>query len=97
MCYNNASITSADNREFKCYKQLITKQHPLDYSYKSLLPLEQICKDLKGVHEKNEISIPCNLSTDPGRYLCNYLYFTSTHEGNKHKIPTLFIHTPNIP
>ena len=40
----------------------------------------------------------CNLSNDPGRYLCNYIYYLSLHykkENNK-DFKVFFLHIPNV-
>jgi len=34
------------------------------------------------------------LSDDPGRYICNYVYYLSLMEGNARNIPSIFIHVP---
>lgn len=39
-----------------------------------------------------ELNLPCQLSSDPGRYLCNYVYFLALKATKGH---ALFIHLPN--
>ena len=37
------------------------------------------------------------INNDPGRYLCNYIYFTSIHHAhNDLKSASLFIHVPEF-
>ncbi len=39
----------------------------------------------------HEAGHPTELSTDPGRYLCNRIYFAALHRGD---VPALFVHLP---
>ena len=41
---------------------------------------------------KNEI--PASISTDPGRYVCNALYYSALLDGGR---PSLFVHFPSLP
>jgi pyroglutamyl-peptidase len=56
----------------------------------SSLPLKAIHKNLQ------KLKIPASLSNDPGRYLCNQIFFTAINFlQSKHiNIPTGFIHLP---
>ncbi len=90
--YNKANITSPDNRDYKCFNEPICKEIPLDTLYKTRLEMQELYNGLKGC----KMMFPVALSYDPGRYLCNYIYFASTLAANKLGIPTLFIHTPDI-
>lgn len=52
--------------------------------------------DMKKVFEKTKLTYPCaKLSSDPGRYLCNYAYLQSRHRLEKiDSVNALFIHVP---
>lgn len=52
--------------------------------------------DIKGLQEALSKSFKVEISHDPGRYLCNYIYFKSAHDlslPNEH-CSSLFIHFP---
>jgi len=52
------------------------------------LPLTVILGEL---HDR---SVACSLSTDPGRYICNYIFYSSLHAAKPMDVPVLFVHMP---
>ena len=46
---------------------------------------EKICK--------RHSDVVCKMSTDAGRYLCDYIYYTSLYLD---KAPTVFVHVPSL-
>lgn len=61
-------------------------------SLRCRLPLSSICEKLCGGDEVNSM---VRLSTDPGRFLCNYLYYISLSETLKNaNTHSLFVHVP---
>lgn len=63
----------------------------LKHSLACKLPLSAICER---VTEGNESGALVKLSTDPGRFLCNYLYYLSLKETSNYGAHSLFIHVP---
>ncbi|CEF63142.1 Peptidase C15, pyroglutamyl peptidase I family and Peptidase C15, pyroglutamyl peptidase I-like family-containing protein [Strongyloides ratti] len=55
---------------------------------KSSFPLHKICSEM---NETNDY-YPIMLSTDPGKFLCSYIYYQTLYHSPK----TLFIHVPNV-
>merc|ERR1719362_2787780 len=54
----------------------------------------QLPELLSELHDSGMMA--CEISTDAGRYLCNYLYFTSLHACESTRIPVLFVHVPSF-
>ena len=88
--YNNKDFRIPDNAGYQPRNEKIAADMDLESPLKTQLNLEEMKQlAVKAGHE----SI---LSTDPGRYLCNYIYFRSLealsrkHENNE----SLFIHFP---
>lgn len=46
--------------------------------------------------ELRDRGVACEISTDPGRYICNYIFFTSLHATKSTGIPALFVHVPSF-
>jgi len=44
--------------------------------------------------ELRDRGVSCEISTDAGRYICNYIFFTSLHAAQPSGIPVLFVHVP---
>jgi pyroglutamyl-peptidase len=68
----------------------IDKGEEIDHCFKSKVDIDSICLKLKeeGVHD-------CCDSTDAGKFLCNYIYYTSMREFEEHdNIHVIFIHVP---
>uniref|UniRef100_A0A0N4ZT71 Peptidase C15, pyroglutamyl peptidase I-like protein n=1 Tax=Parastrongyloides trichosuri TaxID=131310 RepID=A0A0N4ZT71_PARTI len=57
-------------------------------SLKSSLPLQKICSEMNA---KNDF-YPIMLSTDPGKFLCSFLYYQTLYHSSK----SVFIHVPNV-
>ena len=87
--YNNADFGGPDNRNYQPEKEKIQKSFPLEHYFKTTLPVEEICQNLDKKHK-------VKLSDDPGRYICNYIYYSSLNDSYKKNIPTLFIHVPEF-
>lgn len=65
---------------------------PTSNSLLCRLPLESIYETLCDRHGKDQL---VKLSTDPGRFLCNYLYYISLSETLKYpNAHSLFVHVP---
>eukprot|EP01017_Pseudomicrothorax_dubius_P029969 TRINITY_DN3684_c0_g1_i2.p1 TRINITY_DN3684_c0_g1~~TRINITY_DN3684_c0_g1_i2.p1 ORF type:complete len:237 (-),score=39.90 TRINITY_DN3684_c0_g1_i2:116-826(-) len=87
--YNEATFRGADNEGVKKEKERIAKAFPLEHYFRTQLPIREICQTLDEKH-------PCciKLSNDPGRYICNYIYYLSLKEGYSKGFPSLFVHVP---
>lgn len=46
--------------------------------------------------ELHDRGVSCEISTDAGRYICNYIFFTSLHATKPTTIPVLFVHVPSF-
>ena len=62
-------------------------------------------KDLKSLNTKIDVNILLNLenikkhasfSVDPGRFVCNYIYFLSLYFTQKVNETSIFIHVPSF-
>ncbi|CAL4117206.1 unnamed protein product [Meganyctiphanes norvegica] len=45
------------------------------------------------LNKSKDLKLPCAVSTDPGRFLCDYAYYTSLHEDSRRVV---FIHVPTM-
>jgi pyroglutamyl-peptidase len=67
--YNLANFSIPDERGWVAKDEIIDSEE--DASLNTALPLEKMLSSLMGVNTKAQISM------DPGRYICNYVYFHS--------------------
>lgn len=86
--WNELDFRIPDISEHMPLKQPIIKNAPSELS--STLPLEKFHKQLVKSHH------PVRLSGDPGRYLCNQIFYTSRHYLDSRNIACQagFIHLP---
>lgn len=86
--YNNKTFRIPDNAGKQYNAEKINQKDELDHMLKCHLDLNDLMTKLKN-HD-------IVLSTDPGRYLCNYVYFRSLDtlcSANKNA-QSLFVHIP---
>lgn len=70
--YNNMNFRVPDQREFQPSMTPILSPLPVDHCFRTY-ELEPVLSELR---ERNPVAgDTVTLSTDPGRYLCNYIYF----------------------
>eukprot|EP00826_Nyctotherus_ovalis_P005421 TRINITY_DN11222_c0_g1_i4.p1 TRINITY_DN11222_c0_g1~~TRINITY_DN11222_c0_g1_i4.p1 ORF type:complete len:178 (-),score=35.73 TRINITY_DN11222_c0_g1_i4:170-703(-) len=58
------------------------------HALECIMPYGDIINKLKG------LKLAIELSTDPGYYLCNYIYYVSLYKTLPLRIPSVFIHIP---
>lgn len=46
--------------------------------------------------EMHDRGVDCAISTDPGRYICNYIFYSSLHAAQASGTPVLFVHMPSF-
>ena len=85
MAYNvrNARIPDVDG--IHCTNQPITKDVSIGFSLNSTLPLIKIV-------ERMSETVKTHHSTDPGRYVCNNIYWHTLYKYPE--IPSVFVHVP---
>uniref|UniRef100_K3W7U6 Pyroglutamyl-peptidase I n=1 Tax=Globisporangium ultimum (strain ATCC 200006 / CBS 805.95 / DAOM BR144) TaxID=431595 RepID=K3W7U6_GLOUD len=88
--YNLADFRIPDERGWVAQNVVINADE--DDALKTMLPLDEMLADLERVNANARIS------TDPGRYICNYVYFHSLHwvktqDANHY---ALFLHVPEF-
>ncbi|KAG7377582.1 G protein-activated inward rectifier potassium channel 2 [Phytophthora pseudosyringae] len=92
--YNMADFRIPDERGYVAKDETIHEGEPDEIATK--LPLEEMLKTLQAVHPR------VALSTDPGRYICNYVYYQSLvwvkrQEAKGHSEHlALFVHVPEF-
>ena len=86
--YNDASFRIPDEQGYQPRGVCIVKDVSLGSSLETNLNLENICTLLDSM-------APVTVSTDPGRFVCNYTYFYSLHK-TQHcsNVYSLFVHVP---
>lgn len=86
--YNTADFGGGPDVKGYCPEnEKINGDLPLEHDFRTVLPIEAIHSALQAKHK-------VALSVDPGRYICNYMYYLSLTNGEKKGIPSLFIHVP---
>jgi len=86
--YNQADFRCPDNQGNIARNQKIDTKLPREHYYRTLLPIELAFLRLKD-------AFPVKLSMDPGRFLCNYIYYHSLKRSYENNIPCLFVHIPH--
>lgn len=85
--YNNKDFRIPDNSGYQPCDQQICMDWDLDCPINTKLDVKELEQKLKKLKVK--------LSTDPGRYLCNYIYYCSMKDlGSKDNVSCLFVHFP---
>ncbi|CAJ1405105.1 unnamed protein product [Effrenium voratum] len=83
---NEASFRVPDVKGWQCCGEpVVPDSAPVLFSS---LRLPEILAEL---HDRG---VNCEISTDAGRYVCNYIYFQSLHYASPADIPVLFVHVP---
>ncbi|KAH9146908.1 hypothetical protein LEN26_004882, partial [Aphanomyces euteiches] len=87
--YNVANFSIPDERGWVANNATIVEKE--EDSFETTLPIEKMEAQLL------EKSCNVSISTDPGRYICNYIYYLSLthskHSANKNQ-HSLFVHVP---
>jgi pyroglutamyl-peptidase len=72
--YNEATFRIPDQCGYQPKQELIIQEDILEKCYKTTLDLTNLCNILTNKYGPN---IGTEISTNPGRYVCNYVYCTS--------------------
>lgn len=88
VAWNQADFRCPDQRGYQPVDQPIVAENKE--------PSLSCCIDLRGAGEALlERGFPVELSTDPGRFICNYIYYQSLNMCNSCRgIQSLFVHIP---
>jgi len=83
--YNEADFRCADERGWKPTKQTIDPSKPLGVKTHTLVDVDALVRELslKG--------FPVRVSTDPGRFVCNWIFYHSLCSVNQKSV---FVHIP---
>lgn len=87
---NTADFRIPDVRGFVAQGEPVVERAAPGCSEYSTLPLPEL---LGAMHDAR---VHAEISTDAGRYICNYIYFRSLHEAAPLGIPVLFMHVPDF-
>ena len=83
---NEATFRVPDQRGYQCCgEEVVVDSSPVMFCS---LHLPKILAEL---HDRG---VKCEMSTDAGRFLCNYVFFQSLHAAKPFDIPVLFVHVP---
>mmetsp|Transcript_15667 Transcript_15667/g.15795 ORF Transcript_15667/g.15795 Transcript_15667/m.15795 type:complete len:213 (-) Transcript_15667:282-920(-) len=90
--YNNMSFRVADESGFQPVDQAIDNNQPFDCRIQTDFPLQTIVDSL------TKEGFPVEISLDPGRFVCNYVYYTSmlgkmSKSSSKNVV---FVHVPPV-
>ena len=99
--YNNMTFRVPDEAGFQPLNECITTACRFEAVLRSDLPLGAISSQICALEDSTETSISSSsiaLSSDPGRYLCNYIYYQSLQYYEKYQVPKqcVFIHVPPV-
>ena len=86
VAYNNMDFRCPDESGYTPQKTPIIADEGLDAPLSSILPLDDIANELA------EEGFNCTVSEDPGRFLCNYVYYRSLQKQKN----SVFIHVPHL-
>ena len=86
--YNNMTFRSPDQSGYQPQQAPITNTLNFDECCTTEINIELLCNDLQQQHYN------VTISTDPGRYLCNYVYFSSMMELQPKTC--VFVHVPRV-
>jgi len=88
---NEATFRVPDEQGWNPLKQPIhPSRRDITHELVTTLPIEE----LKNVLHKD--NTPTEVSTDAGRFLCNYIYYQSLHFSTLNKTHSLFLHVPSF-
>ncbi|KNC56029.1 pyrrolidone-carboxylate peptidase [Thecamonas trahens ATCC 50062] len=91
--YNEASFRVPDQDGAQLSDEPIDEVMPTESWLETLLPLERIAALMSDAHP----DVPIEVSTDAGRYLCNYLYYKSLRLAHgSSNLHSLFVHIPPL-
>ena len=85
---NEATFRVPDELGYQCCGEAVVPDSPPVLF--STLRLPELLAEL---HDRD---VPAELSTDAGRFLCNYVYFQSLQAARPFDIPVLFVHVPQF-
>ena len=79
-----------DNFSMKPNVIPIIKDITCGHSIETIIPYTAITTNLQ------HLGFSVDISTDPGSYLCNYIYYVSLYKTLPSHIPSLFVHIPKF-
>ena len=83
---NEATFRVPDQKGYQCCGEaVVANSAPVMFCS---LDLPRILSEM---HDRG---VTCEMSTDAGRFLCNYVFFQSLHAAKPFDIPVLFVHVP---
>lgn len=93
--YNNMTFRVQDQTGYQPENQCILSNYSLDESLQTDFNLDLI---LQQIRHSSSSSYRCNISTNPGRYLCNYIYFQSLNRAQQcgRSKYIVFLHVPPL-
>ena len=91
--WNDATFRIPDEQGFRPQKEKIVKDQDFEQCTTTSLDLEKLSAVMKESYPKIKTSI----STDAGRFVCNYVYCTSLDAFQQDKdVTSLFLHVPSF-
>jgi len=91
--WNDASFRIPDEQGFKPEKEKIVKDQDFEQCTTTVLDLDKLSVVMKESYPKIKTSI----STDAGRFVCNYVYVSSLDAFQQDKnVTSLFLHVPSF-
>jgi len=91
VAYNEATFRCPDERGWTPEQQtIIPKNGHIFHTICTKIPLPDVDRDLK------KLGYAVTISQDPGRFLCNYIYYQSLHYSGINCTHSLFVHVPTF-
>lgn len=88
--WNNADFRVCDERQWQpCCQPIHASITDISHSLKTSLPLTSLQKQLSN-------SFKVEISDDPGRFVCNFIYYSSLLYSGANKTQSLFVHVPQF-
>jgi pyrrolidone-carboxylate peptidase len=96
-CYNEADFRCADERGHQPQSEPIIADNELKSVCSTTIDCKVLCESMNAAMEAVGSACRSRVSTDPGRFVCNWIFYQSIHRTLHNKnTHSLFLHVPSF-